>query len=112
MKKIPLCAACAFATAHRRNRRHKGKKDKPIRKETEPGGGTSCDHIVSHQPGFMPQSTGILVHSRFWGSVMYVDHATYYIYNHLVTGITRDATLDSKRSYERQLAVYGRKVQG
>ena len=54
VKNMPLCAACAFATAHRRNRRHKGKKDKPIRKETEPGGGTSCDHVVSHQPGLMP----------------------------------------------------------
>ena len=90
--------------------RYKGKKYKPIRKETDPGGGTSCDHILSRQPGLMPQSTGILVHSRLLGSVMYVDHATNYIYIHLVTGISSDATLESKHTYERQLAVYGRKV--
>ena len=110
--KMPLCAACAFATAHRRNRRYKGKHDRPIRKETNPGEGTSCDHIVSHQPGLMPQSTGILAHARFWGSVLYVDHATDFIYNHLVTGISSDATLESKHAYERVLAAYGRKVKG
>ena len=30
----------------------------------------------------------------------------------MVTEITSDATLESKHAYERQLAVYGRKVQG
>ena len=63
--KMPLCAACAFAQAHRRNWRGKGDLPHGIRRASEnnPGDGTSCDHLVSQQPGLMPQSTGILTHA-------------------------------------------------
>ena len=48
--KMPLCAACAFATAHRRNWRTKGENPNGIRKKThtKPGDGTSCDHLISN----------------------------------------------------------------
>ena len=67
VKKMPLCAACAFAKAHRRNWRSKGSKRKGeirSRKSKQPGDGTSCDHIVSQQPGLTPQSHGKLTHAR------------------------------------------------
>ena len=110
--KMPLCAACAFATAHRRNWRVKGKAPDGIRQQshTKPGDGTSCDHLISKQPGLMPQSTGILTHARFWGSVIYVDHFSDFIYSHLIQGTTSADTLNSKHGYEREAAAHGVKV--
>ena len=110
--KMPLCAACAFATAHRRNWRTKGENPNGIRKKThaKPGDGTSCDHLISKQPGLMPQSTGTLTHARFWGSVIYVDHFSDFIYSHLIQGTTSAETLASKHGYEREAAAYGVKV--
>ena len=113
VKKMPLCAACAFAKAHRKNWRFKGtKKGGKIRsrKSKHPGDGTSCDHIVSQQPGLTPQSHGKLTHARYWGSVLYCDDTSDFLYNHLVEGISSEATLESKLAYERVLASYDRKV--
>ena len=109
VKKLPLCASCAFATAHRRSWRGKGKKNRPIRHYNcdKPGSGTSCDHIVSHEPGLIPQSTGTLTHKRFWGSVLFVDHMSDFMYNHLITGTSSMETLRSKQAYERVALSYG-----
>ena len=112
VKRMPLCASCAFAAAHRRNWRSKGEQPRHIRKhwQKEPGNGTSCDHIVSHQPGLIPQSTGKLTHERFWGSVLYVDHATDYLFNHFIRGTTSEETLESKLAYERHALSHGVKI--
>ena len=109
VKKMPLCASCAYAAAHRKGWRVKGQAPSSIRKphHDTPGAGTSCDHIISHQPGLIPQSTGIMTHERFWGSVLYVDHHSDYMYNHLITGTTSQATLESKLAYERVAASHG-----
>ena len=100
---MPLCASCAFATAHRKSWRHKGARDSHISKpnQVRPGDGTSCDHIISHQPGLIPQVSGKLTHERYWGSVLYVDHFSDYLFNHLITGTTSEQTLSSKLAYER-----------
>ena len=113
VKKLPLCAACAFATAHRRGWRTKAKSNRPIRKagHNKPGHGTSCDHVISHQPGLVPQSTGILTHVKYWGSILFVDHYSDFLYNHLITGTTSQATLEAKQAYERVAAAHGVKVQ-
>ena len=110
--KLPLCAACAFATAHRRSWRTKSKSNNSIRQphHDAPGSGTSCDHVVSHQPGLIPQSTGILSNEKFWGSVLYADHHSDFLFNHLITGTTSLATLESKQAYERVAASYGVKI--
>ena len=110
VKRMPLCASCAFAAAHRRRWRTKGEKNRRhIRKswQKEPGSGTSCDHIVSHQPGLIPQLTGKPTHERFWGSVLYVDHATDYIFNHLIRGTSSQETFESKMAYERHAHTHG-----
>ena len=56
VKLMPLCASCAFATAHRKGWRTRSSKASHIRKnhQTKPGDGTSYDHIISHQPGLIP----------------------------------------------------------
>ena len=109
VRKLPLCAACAFSTAHRRGWRTKSKVKRPIRKASHdaPGKGTSCDHIISHQPGLVPQSTGILTHIKYWGSILFVDHHSDFLYNHLIAGTTSQATLEAKQAYERVAAACG-----
>ena len=66
-----------------------------------------CDHIVSHEPGLIPQSTGTLAHERFWGSVLCGDHMFDFMYNHLITETTSMEILKSKQAYERVVYSYG-----
>eukprot|EP00957_Ditylum_brightwellii_P021571 1626242-Ditylum_brightwellii.AAC.1 len=56
VKKAPPCTACLFSKAQRRAWKSRGKK-KHIRKASHnaPGRGTSVDHMISHQPGLIPQ---------------------------------------------------------
>ena len=59
--RMPMCAACKLADASKRNWKS-GSSKKGIRTPTDdkPGAGTSCDHLISHEPGLMPQVTGRL----------------------------------------------------
>ena len=73
---ISLCASCTFVMAH-----HYGWLTKPKNNQTisniykeKTGSGISWDHIVSHQLGLIPHSTGKSTHDKFWGSVLNVDH--------------------------------------
>eukprot|EP00957_Ditylum_brightwellii_P087531 6663598-Ditylum_brightwellii.AAC.1 len=63
VKKAPPCAACIFAKAQMRAWRTNG-TCRTIRKGTHktPDKGTSSDHMISHQPGLIPQVTGTLMH--------------------------------------------------
>eukprot|EP00957_Ditylum_brightwellii_P173031 13173485-Ditylum_brightwellii.AAC.1 len=56
VKKAPHCAVCLFAKALRRAWRTK-ETHRTIRKGTHktPGKETSADHMISHQPGLIPQ---------------------------------------------------------
>ena len=63
--------------------------------------------MISHQPGLIPQSTGKPTHERFWGSVLFTDHHSNLIYNHLITGPTSEQTLSSKLGYERYAHGFG-----
>ena len=55
-----------------------------------------------------PESLGKLTHVRFWGSVLYCDDTSEFLYSHLVYGISSAETLESKLVYERVLASYDR----
>ena len=112
VNKMPLCASCAYAAAHRKVWRVKGQAPYSICKPTHttPGAGILCDHIISHQPGLIPQSTGSMTHERVWGSVLYVDHYSDFMYNHLITDTTSQAALESKLSYERVATVHRVKI--
>ena len=97
--KMPLCAACAIAETHRRMWKTFESAESNIRKKSDdkPGAGTSCDHIVSQQYGLMPQFSGILTKNQFWGSTLFVDHYSDFIYNHLITGTSSSETYESKK---------------
>ena len=75
--------------------------------DTTPDSGTSYDHIVSAQPGFIPQAFGRLTNARFWGSVLYADHYLDFSYNHLISGTSSLETLRSKHAYERAVKSNG-----
>ena len=102
-----------FGYAHRRGWRVKGKQTSTIRKPSHnfPGAVTSCDHIISHQPGLILQSIGRLTHERFWGSVLFVDHHSDLLHNHLIRGTTSLEELNAKLSYERMAKIHGVEVQ-
>ena len=106
---LPLCAAYAFATAHCRSWRTNSKSNNPIRQEHHDalGKGILCDHVISHQPGLILQTTGILTYEKFWGYMLFADHYSDFIYNYLITGTTSITTLDTKQAYERVALSYG-----
>ena len=110
VKKKPLCAACIFAQAHKRGRTGRGPL-RSIRKEGEqPGDATSADHIISHQPGIMPQVTGIISHRRYGGAILFVDHSADFIFLYLMESATTAETMAAKFAYERVAKSYGVKV--
>eukprot|EP00957_Ditylum_brightwellii_P069297 5260972-Ditylum_brightwellii.AAC.1 len=111
VKKAQLCTACLFAKAQQWDWRKKEKK-KSVRKPCHdaPGKGTSVDHMISHQPGIIPQVTGILTSEWYWGSVTMVDHATDFVYSHLIKGTTVDKTLTTKHAYEHLMSQFGHRV--
>ena len=64
---MPLCAACLFAEASRRAWRTKA-PPRRIRKDSDkPGDHASCDHLISHEPGLIPQVTGRLTYKDMQG---------------------------------------------
>ena len=98
-----------FAKAQKRRRG----KDKSIRKpnHNKPGKGTSADHMVSHQPGLIPQVTGKLTHDRYSGSTTFVDHASNYCYLHMMRSISNKETVQGKDAYKRIMRSYGIEVE-
>jgi hypothetical protein len=59
------------------------------------------DHLVSAQPGLIPQMAGFLVNLRIWGAPIFVDHFSDYIFVALMQGLTLDETLHAKSSFEQ-----------
>eukprot|EP00957_Ditylum_brightwellii_P175164 13335951-Ditylum_brightwellii.AAC.1 len=113
IQKMPPYTACLFVKAQRRAWKDQRKKLRFVRKKhhTTPGDGTSANHIVSHQPGLVPQVTGRLTHEKLWGKgVTMVDHATSFVYPHLIRGTTAEETLAAKEAYEQVLNEYEHRV--
>jgi len=71
LKKLPPCASCIFGAYHKRSWRHRSKLDGSHKRsisrvtDTAPGKKKSADHIISAQPGLVPQVTAVLTHARF-----------------------------------------------
>ena len=90
---------------HCRPWRAKNKVGGSIRRasKTQPGDGTSVDQIVSAQPGLIPQMAGFLTSDRIWGTTNFCDHASDFVYIHLMRNFTLKETLLAKRTYEKVL---------
>ena len=101
VKRMPFCAACAFADASKRNWRVKG-KHKGLRKSTDKRGDkTSCDHLISHEPGLIAQVTGRLTYERYCGAIIFSDHYSDFTYTHLIKSTSTEEAVCAKRAYER-----------
>jgi hypothetical protein len=72
-----------------------------------PGDGTSVDQIVLAQPGLIPQMASFLTRTWIWGTTNFCNHASNFVYVHLMRNFTIEETLLAKRAYEKVLAQAG-----
>ena len=70
----------------------------------------SVDHIVSAQPGLLPQMSGFLTNQRLWGATKFVYHVSDYVYVHLIRDLSLTETLLAKSAMEKVMAQAGQTV--
>ena len=110
VKRMHLCAACTFADAFKRNWRGRG-TPKSIRKKTDKmGSNTSCDHLISHEPGIILQVTGRLRYERYVGAILFTDNFSNSTFTYLIKSMFTEETLKGKIAYEREAKQFGVKI--
>ena len=57
--------------------------------------------MLSAQPGLIPQMTAFLTNLRIWGTTIFVDHYSDYVFVALMRDLTLGETLLAKSSLER-----------
>jgi hypothetical protein len=74
--RCPIYLPCLFGMAHKHPWRSKLKQTHSIRKKSDNylGARASMDHLVSAQPGLIPQISGQLTSMRITGGTVIVDH--------------------------------------
>ena len=74
------------------------------------GDRTSADHLISQQPGLIPQVTRKLNSTRFHRTTIHTDH--FYMFIHLIwfQVPTNDETLESKYECKRMLCRHDHEV--
>jgi hypothetical protein len=74
--RCPICAACLFGTAHKCPWHSKSKESHPVQKKSDnyPSVKASLDHLISAQPGLIPQISGKLTGMQINGATTFVDH--------------------------------------
>ncbi len=100
--RCPICVACLFGTAHKHPWHSKLNKSHPIWKKSDnrPGPKASLDHLVSAQPGLIPQIIGRLICMQVNGATIFVDHCSDHVYIFLMRDLTLDKTILVKHAYE------------
>ena len=114
-----MCGSCAFGKAKRKASRpktFKGKDwkapqvaEKVLSKETLfPGQKVSMDHFIVSTPGRLWTSRGSESHDRmFKGGVIFVDHASGFVFVCPVVNFTAGEALRAKREFEAEMASMG-----
>ena len=110
--KPPLCVVCQLGQARRCPWRVKGNKSGSIRtpEQINPSYGVLVDHILSTQPGLIPQISGFLTNQRLRGATIFVDHVSDYIYVNLMQDLYLADNLLAKEAMEKVMARSGRSV--
>ena len=67
--------------------------------------------MASSHPGLIPQVTGHLMNAKYQGAQIHVDHATDFVYSHLMLDFTGEATVEAKGAYEKKVASNAVRVQ-
>jgi hypothetical protein len=65
------------------------------------------DQIVSTQPGLIPQMADFPTSNGIWGTMIFCNHVTNFVYVCLMRNFTLAETLLAKRAYEKVLAQAG-----
>ena len=118
LTKFPmLCGSCQFGKAKRKSHRPKREKrgssinalEKILSKEVLiPGQKVSMDHFIVSTPGRLFSSRGSESTDRmFKGGVIFVDHASGFVWVEPVVNFTAGEALRAKRSFEREMASMG-----
>ena len=110
--KPPLFFACQFSAAPCRTWRTKGDKSGSVRRpeQSEPGNGILVDHIVSDQPGMIPQISGFRNSQLLWGCTTFMDHVSDFVYVHLMRDLFPSEILLDKEALEKLMAQSGQTV--
>jgi hypothetical protein len=100
--RIPLCQACKYGKASRRNWRTKpSEKDgESLFSVTRPGQCVSVDQLESATLGFFGQLKGRLMRQRFKAATIFVDHFSDLSYTHLQQSTLAKETLEAKAPFE------------
>ena len=98
----PVCAACMYGKATKRQWRHKtpNNKDESF-VPTKPGQVVYVDLLRSPTPGFIAQTTGILTIKRYNYACIYVDGYSGLGYVNLQKSSDADETITGKNAFER-----------
>ena len=118
LSKFPmLCGSCQFGKAKRKSHRPKREKsgssiaaqEKILSKEVLiPGQKVSMDHFIVSTPGRLFSSRGRETTDRmFKGGVIFVDHASGFVWVEPVVNFTAGEALRAKRAFEREMASMG-----
>ncbi len=107
--RCPICLPCLFGMAHKHPWRLKSKQIHSIWKKLDdhPGARASMDHLVSAQPGLIPQISGRLTSMRITGGIAIGDYYSDHVYVYLMQNLLLEETILAKHGYERFLAAIG-----
>ena len=118
LNKFPMkCGSCEFSKAKRQPSRPKRQKagssipkaEKILSNEVLiPGQKVSMDHFIVSTPGRLFSSRGRESHDRMLkGGVIFVDHASNYVWVEPVVNFTAGEALRAKRAFEREMSSMG-----
>ena len=65
------------------------------------------DHLVSMQPGLIPQISGRLTSIRITGGTVIVDHYSDHVYVYLMQNLSLEETILAKLGYKQFLEAIG-----
>ena len=111
-----MCGSCAYGKAKRRAARSQRTKSQPEPKEEKvlskdvliPGQRISMDHFIVSTPGRLFNSRGSEPHDRMYkGGVIFVDHASGFVYVAPVVNFTAGEAIRAKREFESEMASMG-----
>lgn len=108
---IPVCSACLYGKASRRQWRHKASpKVVSLFHPKMPGEVVSVDQLVSRTPGLIAQMSGFLTKERYFHATVFCDNFSDFTYVHIQKHASAEETLSAKVAFERHCGERGVKV--
>ena len=102
---MTLCAAYAFVDTTKKNWRNKSTPKKIRNVLDRPGSKTSCNHLISHEPGIIPQITGILTYQWYAMEIIFSGNQFNFTYTRLIKITSLEEIMLAKIFYKRVAGV-------